>query len=166
MTESRASSFLPATMKQPGKAPADMSASPVSVSADLELRLVVPGSASLPVHADCRYDVADPYAVHMSFHTGTGEVVEWTFARQLLTDGVTRPVGEGDVQVWPSQSGHHQLVCLALSSPSGRALFEIPLAQLVEFLTRTYAVVPTGSEGDHVDVEAELALLLWSEPEI
>ena len=139
---------------------------PVSVSAELDLRLVVPGSASLPVRADARYDVSDPYAVHMAFHTGTGEVVEWTFARQLLTDGVTRPVGEGDVQVWPSQSGSQQIVCLALSSPSGRALFEIPLASLVEFLTKTYAVVPTGSESNHVDVDAELALLLWSEPEV
>ena len=38
--------------------------------------------------------------------------------------------------------------------------------ELVEFLTKTYAVVPTGSESDHVDVDAELALLLWSEPEV
>ena len=143
-----------------------MSTRPETVSTELDLRLVVPGSASLPVRADCRYDITDPYAVRMSFHTGTGEVVEWTFARQLLTDGVTRPVGEGDVQVWPSYSGNEQVVCLALSSPSGRALFEIPLPQLVEFLTKTYAVVPTGSESDHVDVEAELALLLWSEPEV
>ncbi|MFL6136859.1 MAG: SsgA family sporulation/cell division regulator [Frankiaceae bacterium] len=143
-----------------------MSAHPVSVSTELDLRLVVPGSASLPVKADSRYDVSDPYAVHVAFHTGTGEVVEWTFARQLLTDGVTRPVGEGDVQVWPSYSGSEQVVCLALSSPSGRALFEIPLPQLVEFLTKTYAVIPTGSESDHVDVDAELALLLWSEPEV
>lgn len=143
-----------------------MSARSASTSAELDLRLIVPGSASLPVRADCRFEAADPYAVHMAFHTGTGEVVEWTFARQLLTDGVTRPVGEGDVQVWPSQSGHQQVVCLALSSPSGRALFEIPLAPLVEFLTRSYSVVATGSESDFVDVDTELTLLLWSEPEI
>jgi hypothetical protein len=45
-------------------------------------------------------------------------------------------------------------------------MFETPLTPLVEFLTRTYAVVPTGNESDYVDVEAELALLLWSEPPI
>jgi hypothetical protein len=45
-------------------------------------------------------------------------------------------------------------------------MFEAPLTAVVEFLTRSYAVVPTGNESDHVDVEAELALLLWSEPEI
>jgi len=143
-----------------------MSTRPDTVTAELELRLVVPGSPSLPVVADLGYDLADPYAVRVAFHTGGPEVVEWTFARALLTDGVTHPVGEGDVQVWPSHSGGRPVVCISLSSPSGRAMFEAPLSQLVEFLTKTYAVVPTGAEGDHVDVEAELALLLWSEPEI
>ena len=68
--------------------------------------------------------------------------------------------------MWPSHSGGQPVVCLSLSSPSGRALFEAPLADLVEFLTKTYAVVPTGSESDYVDVEAELALLLWSGPDV
>ena len=143
-----------------------MSTRPDSVSAELELRLVVPGSPSLPVTAEMGYDREDPYAVRVAFHTGASDVVEWTFARSLLTDGVTHPVGEGDVQVWPSHSGGRPVVCLSLSSPSGRALFEAPLSDLVEFLTKSYAVVPTGSESEHVDVEAELALLLWSEPEI
>jgi hypothetical protein len=145
-----------------------MTARPTSVSTELQLRLVVPGAASLPVRAGLRYDVVDPYAVQVSFHTGNGsegEIVEWTFARQLLTDGVSAPVGEGDVQVWPSASAGLPVVCLSLSSPSGKALFEVPLPELVDFLGQTYAAVPTGSEGEYVDVEAELALLLWAEPE-
>jgi hypothetical protein len=142
-----------------------MSTRPDSVTSELELRLVVPGSPSLPVMAELGYDHGDPYAVRVAFHTGGSDVVEWTFARGLLTDGVTHPVGEGDVQVWPSHSAGRPVVCLSLSSPSGRALFEAPLAELVEFLTKTYAVVPTGSESDYVDVEAELALLLWSGPD-
>ena len=56
-------------------------------------------------------------------------------------------------------------MCLSLSSPSGRALFEVPLGELAEFLGRTYNAVPTGAESQHVDVDAELALLLWAEPE-
>ena len=145
-----------------------MTPRPTSVSTELQLRLVVPGAASLPVRAGLRYDVADPYAVQVSFHTGNGtegEIVEWTFARQLLTDGVSAPVGEGDVQVWPSASAGLPVVSLSLSSPSGKALFEVPLPELVDFLGQTYAAVPTGSEGEYVDVEAELALLLWAEPE-
>lgn len=144
-------------------------ARPTSVQADLQLRLVIAGSVPLPVRAGLRYDVLDPYAVQVSFHTGStgggeGEVVEWTFARSLLTDGVAAPAGDGDVQVWPSTSAGLPVVCLSLSSPSGKALFEVPLPELVQFLTQTYTAVPTGTESDHVDVEAELALLLWAGP--
>ncbi len=142
-----------------------MNARPGLITTELSLQLVVPGAASLPVSAEYRYDPADPYAVHVGFRTGEDEVVEWTFARQLLADGVTHPVGEGDVQVWPSAEDGDHCVCLSLSSPSGSALFEMPLAGLVEFLTRTYAAVPTGSESDFVDIDAELALLVWSDPQ-
>jgi hypothetical protein len=146
-----------------------MTTRPTSVMSELQLRLVVPGAASLPVRADLAYDITDPYAVQVSFHTGSGagggDVVQWTFARQLLSDGVSVPAGEGDVQVWPSSGDGASVVCLSLSSPSGRALFEVPLGDLVEFLGRTYQAVPTGGESDHVDVDAELALLLWAEPE-
>ena len=143
-----------------------MSTRPVSVTTQLDLRLVVPGNPSLPVTSELTYDHGDHYAIMVAFHPGGTDIVEWNFARSLLTDGVTHPVGEGDVQVWPSHSSGKPVVCLSLSSPSGRALFEAPLSELVEFLTKTYAVVPTGGEGEYVDVEAELALLLWSEPEI
>jgi hypothetical protein len=145
-----------------------MAPRPVTVNTELQLSLVVPGATSLPVRAGLSYDAGDPYAVTVAFHTGSGstaDVVEWTFARQLLTDGVTSPVGQGDVQVWPSSTNGEPVVCLSLSSPSGKALFEVPVPELVEFLTMTYAAVPTGAESDHVDVDAELALLLWAEPE-
>ena len=142
-------------------------ARPTSVRADVQLRLVVAGSVPLPVRAGLHYDVQDPYAVQVGFHTGApgeSDVVEWTFARTLLSEGVAAPTGDGDVQVWPSSSSGQPVVCLSLSSPSGKALFEVPLAELVEFLGQTYEAVPTGCESDHVDVDAELALLLWSEP--
>ena len=143
-----------------------MTSRPAAVTAEIELRLVVPGSPALPVLASIRYEVDDPYAVHVTFQTG-GErgTVEWSFARQLLTDGVTRPVGEGDVRVWPTHSGGQAMVCLSLTSPSGSAVFEVSQRDLVEFLTRTYAAVPTGTESDFIDLDAELALLLFGESE-
>lgn len=133
-----------------------------SVNAELELRLVVPGGPSLPVVADLRYSASDPWAVTVAFQTG-GEgdgVVEWMFARQLLTEGVAAPVGEGDVRVWPSFHGRDRVVNLAMASPSGAALFEIDRDDLVTFLQQTYLAVPTGSEGAVVDLDAELAQLL------
>ena len=133
-----------------------------TVQAEIELRLVVPGGPSLPVLADLRYDTVDPWAVRVAFQTG-GEgdgIVEWMFARQLLTDGVARTVGEGDVRVWPSTLGREHFINLAMASPSGAALFEIDRDDLVEFLQQTYLAVPTGSESEVVDLDAELALLL------
>jgi hypothetical protein len=137
-----------------------MSTRPEMVSTEIELRLVVSDGPDRPVHADLSYSHTDPYAVRVAFHTGGAEVVEWTFARSLLTDGVTHPVGDGDVQVWPASGTGQPVVCLSLSSPSGRALFEAPLTRVVEFLTQTYALVPTGCESEFVDVDAELASLL------
>jgi hypothetical protein len=135
-----------------------------TVTAELALRLVLPDSPSLPVLATLRYDPADPYAICVSFHTGSdGSGVDWCFARQLLTDGVSRPVGEGDVRVWPTIREGHRLISLSLTSPSGSALFETSIGDVVEFLTRSYAAVPTGSESDFVDMDAELALLMWDD---
>jgi len=133
-----------------------------TVRTELELRLVVPGGPSLPVRADLSYAAADPWAVRVAFQTG-GEgdgVVEWLFARQLLTDGVAGTAGEGDVRVWPSIAGDDRVVNLAMASPSGSALFEIDRDQLVTFLQQTYLAVPTGAEHEAVDVDAEIALLL------
>jgi Streptomyces sporulation and cell division protein, SsgA len=136
------------------------SAGPQFVTAELALRLVVPDGSPVPVTAGIRYDATDPYAVTVTFFTGASEPVRWTFARQLLTDGVESSVGEGDVRVWPAQMDGHPIVYIALSSPSGRALFEASLADVVDFLSRSYLAVPTGSESDFVDVAAELSLLL------
>ena len=133
-----------------------------TVHAELELHLVVPGGPSLPVLAGLRYDSNDPWAVRVAFQTG-GEgdgIVEWMFARQLLTDGIAAACGEGDVRVWPSLHGTERVVNLAMASPSGSALFEIDRDALVEFLQQTYLAVPTGSEAEVVDLDTELALLL------
>lgn len=136
------------------------------VTTELALRLVVPGGGAVPVTAAMRYEATDPYAVRVGFRTGADEMVEWTFARSLLTEGMHRAIGEGDVRVWPSTERIGQVVCLSLSSPSGHALFEMPLTGLVSFLRRTYSCVPNGCESDHVNLDAELALLVWTDPQI
>ncbi|MEP7055254.1 MAG: SsgA family sporulation/cell division regulator [Actinomycetota bacterium] len=136
-----------------------------TVSSELGLRLVLPDSPALPVLATVRYDAADPYAICVSFHTGAdGSGVEWSFARELLAEGVRRPVGEGDVRVWPTVRDGRKLISLSLTSPSGSALFETSLADVAEFLTRSYATVPNGAESEFIDVDADIALLLWNDP--
>ncbi len=133
-----------------------------TVTAELELHLVVPGGPSLPVVASLAYDTADPWAVRVAFYTaGLGDgVVEWMFARQLLTDGLAGPVGDGDIRVWPALHGADRVINLAMASPSGAALFELNRDALVRFLQQTYHAVPTGHEAEVVDLDAELAVLL------
>jgi hypothetical protein len=51
-------------------------------------------------------------------------------------------------------------VYVELCSPSGRALFTLPRPVLADFLTRCHALVAPGAEADHLDIDAELDLLL------
>lgn len=147
---------------------------PDVVTAELVLSLVIPGDSVWPVDARVSYSAADPYAVSLTFMTSDepGEGICWTFARQLLTDGITRSVGDGDVQVHPRSiadpeasvdadvEGPRSVVVLSMSSPNGSATFEASMHDVVEFLADTYAVVPTGTESAHVDVDAAIAAIL------
>jgi hypothetical protein len=130
-------------------------------TAEIMVRLVVPGSASLPLLADLRYATTDPYAVQIALRVAGDDrpedTIDWSFARQLLTDGVMRPVGEGDVRVWPEPIEGAAGVRVELVSPSGQAVLEMLLTDVVEFLSATYTLVPTGCETDHLDIDAELA---------
>jgi hypothetical protein len=108
------------------------------------------------------YDVSDPYAVHATFRTGQGEGVSWVFARELLTLGVHRPSGDGDVRVWPSWSSGAEVVFIGLTSPDGEALLQAPTRDLVDFLGRTYALCAQGQEEQHLDVDSAIQALLAS----
>jgi Streptomyces sporulation and cell division protein, SsgA len=134
-----------------------------TVSAELGFVLIVPGQASVPLAASLVYTGDDPYAVSMAFHVGTDEAVEWIFARDLLTAGLTEPAGVGDVRAWPSPSSDsgEPVLNIVLSSPFGQAHFETPMTAMAEFLRRTYDAIPAGREGEFFDIGAELDSLLW-----
>lgn len=92
------------------------------------------------------YDARDPLAVSAVFTTSGGSPVVWTFARDLLVDGLEGPVGEGDVQVWPASDDDVALVCVALASPSGEAVVGFDAAEVEEFCRASLVRVPRGSE--------------------
>jgi hypothetical protein len=127
-----------------------------SVVSDLEFALVVAMADPVRVSAHLRYDVDDPYAVCVSFEAGSSEHIDWTFARELLESGLSQASGEGDVKVW----SHGAFACLALCSPSGRAVLETAASAIRDFLAQTYELVPAGTETDFVDVDRELSQLL------
>ncbi|MFF7470530.1 SsgA family sporulation/cell division regulator [Streptomyces sp. NPDC008092] len=130
------------------------------VERELELRLVLSPERSIPVPARLTYRSDDPYAVHVSFHINSEQPVNWTFARDLLVEGVFRPCGQGDVRVWPTKVEGRSVVLMALSSPDGDALLEAPIPQVSAWLERTLRVVPPGSEGGQLGIDEALDQLL------
>lgn len=132
---------------------------PLTVTTRLDLRLLLADDRALVVPCHLAYDSGAPYELTATFETGD-DAVTWVFARDLVRDGMTGPSGLGDVVVWPSRGAGGEVVCLALSSPSGRALLEADRAALADFLRRTDEAVPPGSEPDHLDVDGLLSALL------
>jgi len=136
-----------------------------TVSAELGLRLVAAEQTIVPLVASLHYNGSDPYAIRMAFYVGTEDPVEWIFGRELLADGMAAPVGEGDVQIWPSPpaagpggepGGPLSVLNIRLSSPFGEAHFEAPADAIGNFLDRTYSVVRMGQESAAIDIDAEL----------
>ena len=113
----------------------------------------VPGERPLPVEADLRYDSADPYAVCLSLHVGGSSTLDWTFARELLADGIYRPIGIGDVVVEPVHTRRGELVRITLRSPAGVLHIQLPARAVLSFVQRTLAIVRLGAEERHVDLD-------------
>ena len=134
------------------------------VERELELKLVLSPENSIPVPARLTYRTDDPYAVHITFHVGSDQPVDWTFARELLVEGLFRPCGHGDVRVWPTKMGGRSVVLMALSSPDGDALLEAPAAAVSGWLERTLRVVGPGTESEHLGFDDGLADLLTPTP--
>ena len=98
------------------------------------------------------YDPDDPWAVVVTFGPPP-ETVRWLVGRDLLLTGMTEPVGEGDVQLWPSiDEFGRAAVVLELRSPHGRLVTELSTCELGSFLARTLALVPAGTESIDLDL--------------
>jgi hypothetical protein len=132
---------------------------PAPISTALTLSLVLPGDEPLPVDATLEYDASDPFAVHLDIAAGDS-VVRWSFARELLTDGVETATGIGDVCIVPFAVAGGRRVRVVLTSPDGAAILEAPLPEMAEFLAATYDAVPSGSESDLLDLDAVIEALL------
>jgi hypothetical protein len=135
--------------------------SAAAVSAELGLSLVVPGHGAVPLMASLCYTARDPYAVRMAFHVGAEDPVEWIFARDLLSAGLTAPAGEGDVKVWPAKEHSLGVLNIALSSPFGHAHFEAPMSAMADFLKKTSRLIAPGRESNFINIDSELDELLW-----
>jgi hypothetical protein len=109
--------------------------------------------------AELRYDLSDPLAVSLAIGTQCDEPVIWVFARDLLAAGIAGPTGEGDITIEPSSDGGVQQIRMTLATDC-LATLVAPRDRVVEFLVETFNRVPSGSEFDAVDFDAEIAALL------
>lgn len=134
------------------------------ITQDLTLHCVDPLGLFRDVAVGFTYDLSDPYAVCVSLPWVDGTHT-WVMCRSLLTRGITDPVGEGDVQLWPStdESGSG-VVVMDLWAADVHVVAEASTRDLYRFLTRTLAAVPFGSEHQHMDVDLLIGDLL-SQPE-
>jgi hypothetical protein len=140
-----------------------MNTAPLTVTQPLTLELIDPTGAVTPIEAELHYDPRDPYAVTTVFMTGASNV-RWTFGRELLSDGLYEPSGDGDVHVWPClDSEGHAVVIIELCSPDGEALVQARTGDLSGFVERMSAAVEPGHESDHLDVDAAITAIFNAE---
>ncbi|MXG30432.1 SsgA family sporulation/cell division regulator [Streptomyces sp. YIM 132580] len=86
------------------------------------------------------YRAKDPYAVTAVFYPRTEEELEWTFARELLADGLHTSVGLGDVIIWPGPEGpgYTQRIFIRLRPPGNTVLLSLDRDDALEFLEATH----------------------------
>jgi hypothetical protein len=109
--------------------------------------------------AELRYDIADPFAVTLAIGLECEEPVIWVFARSLLATGIGGKAGEGDITIEPATNLPGRQLRIVLATDC-LATMIAPCDPVVEFLVESFARVPSGTEGSHVDFEAEIASLL------
>jgi hypothetical protein len=141
-----------------------MSAQPVPgvVSQLLTVRRLAPGRAA-DVEVDFSYDPTDPYSVSIVFQPGVTDDCR-ELSRSFLARGITEPVGGAHLSLWPSLTDEGRaVVVLSMVTPDGDLVCEIRTNQLHRFLTRTFALVPVGTETDHLDLDLVVERLLTSD---
>ncbi|MCM2387281.1 SsgA family sporulation/cell division regulator [Streptomyces albipurpureus] len=131
---------------------------------ELELKVVLSAELKVPVPARLTYRTDDPYAVHLTFHIGTENLLTWAFSRELLIEGLLQPCGDGDVRIWPSRADGRRVVLIALSTPDGDALLETSATVVSIWLERTLLAVPAGTEYAGLNLDLSLAELLAPRP--
>jgi len=130
------------------------------ISQDVTMDCVDAAGTVTALAASFGYSPADPYAVTATFRTAAGSVV-WTFARDLLSRGLTSPTGEGDVHIWPClDTDGRAVVIIELSSPDGELVAQAPTQDVYRFVSRSLALVPAGLESAYVDMDELIGQIL------
>ncbi|MFE9534432.1 SsgA family sporulation/cell division regulator [Streptomyces sp. NPDC006691] len=127
------------------------------------MNLEIDATERIPLVTRLVYEVDDPFAVRLRFELHEDVAVTWAIERDLLSHGLTREVGDGDVRVSPRtvdgrREARIELAGCGLDGEWGSAVFSAWEPVLRDFLDRTYELVPPGQET--VDVDAFLTQVL------
>lgn len=123
-------------------------------------RLIAAPDQQILIPVALRYGRADPLAVHIDFPSlvsPDGEDMTWSFARELLAQGLYEPVGIGDVYIWPCGPAY---TIMEFRSHEGRAMAKFSTPVLRRFLLRSYTLVERGREEVEPALVERLADLL------
>ncbi|GHE07887.1 SsgA family sporulation/cell division regulator [Streptomyces alanosinicus] len=135
-----------------------------SVHQTLVVELRAHGTGRCPVFAHLGYDAGDPFAVTAVFGHDGRVLACWRLDREMLADGLLRPVGAGDVRLRPvATAAWHELRMEFLGAlrPDGSRHHAVVYAwapAVAAFLRETHRLVPPGRE--HLPLDKLLAEIL------
>ncbi|MGH3567987.1 MAG: SsgA family sporulation/cell division regulator [Pseudonocardia sp.] len=109
-----------------------------------------------PVVTRWSYTAADPFAVTLAVRTRKDRWIEWLVARDLIVEGLTGPVGHGDIRMSPQEVQGYDIVEIEIRSTDGRAVFEVDRDLLRHFVNASTEIVALGDELAHVDLDCEI----------
>ena len=110
-----------------------------------------------PVLAHFGYNAADPFAFTVVFCHDGRVLARWTLDREMVGEGLTRPVGTGDVRLRPESRGMWNELRVELlgddrsDGERHRAVVFVWATAVEAFLRETHAVVAPGEEEVAVD---------------
>ncbi|MFE2510510.1 SsgA family sporulation/cell division regulator [Streptomyces naganishii] len=122
------------------------------VHKSLVVQLQAGDTERFPVLAHLSYDAGDPFAVTVVFSHDGRVLARWTLDREMLGEGLTRPVGLGDVRFRPESDGPWEELCMEFygnAHPDGgrhHATVFVWAPAVSAFLRETHDVVAPGEE--------------------
>ncbi|MET7454618.1 SsgA family sporulation/cell division regulator [Streptomyces sp. NPDC005574] len=123
----------------------------------LVVQLQAGATDRFPVLAHLSYDADDPFAVTAVFSHDGRVLAQWRLDREMLGDGLLRPVGVGDVRMRPVSTGLWEELRMDFygdARADGERHHAVVFAWapgIAAFLRQTHQVVAPGREQVRVD---------------
>ncbi|MEW2588131.1 SsgA family sporulation/cell division regulator [Streptomyces virginiae] len=113
------------------------------------------GQVRLTIPVTFSYRRSDPLCVQAVFHCQ--QDVTWVLGRDMLASATCALTDGSDIAGWPDPVDGR--LWLRLGAHPDQALLSLDREQLAAWLRITYALVPPGTEEDHLDWTPILQLL-------